>query len=781
MKQYLLPLFLSAATLAASAAPLADNLLLESAAQSVKVTKVKTPATKPAKKLAKGISIVGNSQLKRIDNRLGLKTVKPRLNKKAPVIKAASESAALYESFEGWDGTTADWLPEGWTLQKKVTDPAQTWGVSEGIPMTTIAPSHGNYLFAINFGNDQDEWLISPSIDTQEGMTLTFTAYIDPGFLFSLENVDWEAFEFIGEPEVAATLQVMAKAEGDAEWTMLHDYADDYKGMSLAELFNLTPQGLELKNVSLGDFAGKKIQVALRYVGNDGNSMAVDEVAVGYPSLEGVAFSEPFEIQYWGFERGADMPYLNLGVATFPVFSPITWTNNTYLEDASYSWQYCDPVTTDMVDGGSEETLSVTYAPDYTSDFTKRNNLYYPPVLTATAPFAAATSVTSPYDYLQAGGRCEYVLKDGSVFEASLLPFSLLNQGITVAIVDSEKFGDATLPIFGHDSNTNKYWLDYTFAGEEPGADDDVQLDGILNFIYPSAAPLVVNGADVFAKGYMADDVEFKLSIYALDETYVFDPDVQQPVATATCLAKDFLKDDASAGRNTNLCIPFNFASPVVLKADDTTVAYIVYLTGFNSDKVEYFVPYQSYYNHPDYLCHGWITKRMRVQSDTYRFSATPLANYEGDQGEMYNAFAIGLHAEYPWLTTEATEIKLPQDGTPVNVALGSYYDSSKLSVTVPAGVEASLAGRYNECELTLEHDDSEVLAEGDVVISGPGVELTLPLSEVSGITDAITTDGTEVAGVYDLTGRRITADQMNNGIYIIKYTNGTAKKVTVK
>lgn len=781
MKHYLLPLFLSAATLTASAAPFADNLQVESAAQSVKVSKVKTPAVKPAKKLAKGISISGDSKIKRIDNRLGFKTVKPRLNKKAPVVKAASESAVLYESFEGWDGVTADWLPEGWTLQQKVSDPAQTWGVGEAIPMTAIAPSQGNYLFAINFGYDQDEWLISPLVETQEGMSVSFMAYIDPTFLFSLENLDWNTYEFTQEPEVAATLQVMAKAEGDAEWTMLHDYADDFRGLSFLELMNLAPAGLESKSVSLGDFAGKKIQIALRYVGNDGNSMAVDEITVGYPSLEGVTFSEPFEIQYWGFERGAEMSYLNLGVATFPVFSPITWTNNTYLPDVEFSWLYCDPVTTEMVDGGSEDYLSVTYAPDYSSDFTKRNNLYYPPKLTATAPFAAPTTVTSPYDYLQAGGRCEYVLKDGSVFEASLLPFSFLNQGITIATIDSEKYGDTTLPLFGHDAYTNKYWLDYTLNGEEPGADDDVQLDGILNFIYPSAAPIVVNGADVFAKGTMDDDVEFKLSIYALDETYVFDPDVQQPVATATCLAKDFIKDDAVAGRNTNLCIPFNFDSPVVMKADETTVAYIVYLTGFNSDKVEYFVPIQSYLPHPDYLCHGWITKRMRVQSDTYRFSATPLAYYEGPAGEMYNAFAIGLHSEYPWLTTEATEIKLPQDGTPVNVALGSYYDSSKLSVTVPAGVEASLAGRYNECELTLEHNDADVIAEGNVVVSGPGVELTLPLSEVAGISDAITSNAAEVKAIYDLTGRRINADEATNGIYIVKYTDGTAQKVAVK
>ncbi len=780
MKHYLLPLFLSAATLSAVAAPNADDFSVVSAAQSVKVSHIKANKPQVSKKLAKGVSLSANTRLKHIDNRLGSKVMK-QATRKAAVSKVAPADAALYESFEGWDGTTALWLPDGWTRQNAVEDATYTWLVGKAEPTYGLFPTDGDNMVFINFGTAQDEWLISPLVETKEGMVFSFEGYFDPLFIFSLDNVDWDNLEFIGEPVVAATLQVMVKAEGDEEWTMLHDFADDYKGKSIEELYTLTPMGLEHKSVSLDEFAGRKIQVALRYVGSDGNLMCFDELTVGYPQLDGVSFSEPFDIQYWGFERGTDLNTLNAGIAQVPVFSPLTWINGTYIEGAEYSWKYCDPVTAEMVDGGSGDELTVTYVPDYKSDDSKRNNWFYPPVLSASAPYSSPATVTSPYNFLQAGGKSERILNDGSLLEMSLMPFLFSTQGLSIATVDYEKLGDATLPIFGHNANTDKYWLDYTMNGEEPGPNDDVQLDGILNFIYPSQdAAMVVNGADVFAKGVVADDAEFTLRIFALDETYVFDPDTQTPVATATCLGKDILREEGSNGINSLICVPFNFDTPVALKAQDNALAYVAYLTGFNSDKVEYFAPLQSYYPHPDYLCHGWITKRMRVDREDYRFSVTSMADYENDLGEMYGAFAIGLHAEHPWLTTETSNILLPADGTPVNVSLGSYYDGSKLTVKAPTGVEASVAGRYDECVLTLRKDDTDVVPSGNVKVSGPGVELSIPLSATTGISDITTAGDAEVAGIYDLTGRKV-SDSTATGIYIMKYADGTAKKVTVK
>lgn len=777
MRHFLLPVLLSVSVLGMAAATPDESAIRVSTVRNVKISKTKDKsAIAGSLKPAKGIAITKN-RLKRIDNRLGSNILKSPVRK--GYANAAPQGTVFYESFEGWDGTDAEWLPEGWTRRQTVEDFSQTWGITSADP-NLPAPSDGNCYMAVNFGYNQDEWLITPACEIADDMVFSFMAYIEPVFLFSMDNIDWDTMEYEGDKVVAATLQIMVKAEGDADWTMLHDFADDYKDLTLNELFNLSPSGLQRKSISLSDYAGKKVQMALRYTGNDGNTIFIDEVTIGYPQLDGISFMEPFDMQYWGFERSAELSGLSLPVAQIPVFSDETWINTSYIDGADFSWSYCDPVTAQMVDGGNGETLTVQYVPDYTSDNSKRNNFFYPPVLTATAPHATPGTATSPYTVFQAGGKPEYKLSDG-MLEVSLMPFLYNQDGITIAVVDSEKFGDATLPIFGHNANTNKYWLDYTLQGDEPEEGDDVQLDGILNFIYPSQAPMVVNGADVFAKGTIADDAVLTLRIFALDDSYVFDPDVQTPLATATCTGVDIIRDDVNGGHNTTLCIPFNFDTPAIVQATDETVAYVVYLTGFNSDKVEYFAPIQSYIPDSNQLCHGWITKRIRILGNTeYRFSATPIADQEGELGKYYNAFAIGLHAEHPWLTCETKNIELPGDGTAVNVPFGSYFDGSKLNVQAPAGVTATVAGRYDECVLTLAHDDTDVIAEGDVTVSGPGVEVTVPLKQQAGISDITAApEGSTVTGIYDLNGRR--ADGVVPGMYIVRYSDGTARKMAVK
>lgn len=140
------------------------------------------------------------------------------------------------------------------------------------------------------------------------------------------------------------------------------------------------------------------------------------------------------------------------------------------------------------------------------------------------------------------------------------------------------------------------------------------------------------------------------------------------------------------------------------------------------------------------------------------------------------------------WLITPTCEVAdgmvfrfmAYSDGTPVDVPLGSYFDGAKLSVKAPAGVTATVAGRYDECVLTLAHDDTDVIAEGDVTVSGPGVEVTVPIKQQAGISDITAApEGSTVTGIYDLNGRR--ADGVAPGMYIVRYSDGTARKMAVK
>ena len=145
---------------------------------------------------------------------------------------------------------------------------------------------------------------------------------------------------------------------------------------------------------------------------------------------------------------------------------------------------------------------------------------------------------------------------------------------------------------------------------------------------------------------------------------------------------------------------------------------------------------------------------------------------------DVYASFAIGIEGEYPWLTTDCDGIELGTE--PVEVALGSYYDGSKLTVEAPAGITATVAGRYNACKLTVTRSDAAVEAEGNITVKGPGVEVTIPVKAAAGIAD-ITAEGATLVGLYDLNGRSISRENAATGIYVAKYSDGTARKVAIK
>ncbi|MDE5594110.1 MAG: hypothetical protein K2I89_00855, partial [Muribaculaceae bacterium] len=136
---------------------------------------------------------------------------------------------------------------------------------------------------------------------------------------------------------------------------------------------------------------------------------------------------------------------------------------------------------------------------------------------------------------------------------------------------------------------------------------------------------------------------------------------------------------------------------------------------------------------------------------------------------------------EYPWLATECETISLPADGSVVEVALDSYYAAADLTVEAPAGVKTSITGQYDKCVLKASLDTKANAVTGNVVVKGLGVELSIPVSTgAAGINDIISDDA-EIKTVYDLTGRRVEAADATPGVYVVKYDNGTTRKLVVK
>ena len=208
----------------------------------------------------------------------------------------ATEGISLQESFEGWDGSAKDWLPAGWSEENSsaelaaLNDGAFTWHAATNSNGLLLDAIDGNNYAVIYFASGtneqgesvelaQDEWLISPTFTPTAGETLSFSVGYAPIFLFDLrnENIDWGTMSFINKLK-STTLQILIR-EGDGEWTLLKDLYDDWKDTDLMTLFDKYFSN-EWYNYSfsMADYAGKKIQVAFRFVGQYGNTMQLDAI-----------------------------------------------------------------------------------------------------------------------------------------------------------------------------------------------------------------------------------------------------------------------------------------------------------------------------------------------------------------------------------------------------------------------------------------------------------------------------------------------------------------------
>lgn len=720
------------------------------------------------KSLAKGVTmqVVENQEgitFKRIvSNRQN--SINPRL-KKSLKAQSTSSAIALSEGFEGYDGTDT-WQPEGWATESKGTpiesDHIEAWLVSTAMQ---YAPEPiGSYYNVIYYSvEEKEEWLISPQVTLTEHPMLYYHAYVSPLFLFNLNNVDWDAYEFTSK-EPAANLQILIKAEGDAEWTVIKDYYEEYKDYTLQELFSIEdPSNLEKFSIDLSAWASKKAQIAFRYFGTDGNTMMVDNVTLSEPSLE-AKYSYPLGTLFYGMSK--DWSAMTLSLPMLPVGEELYWYNTSEDYDVDCEWQYHDWATNDIATTNTTD-LAATYYPDYTSEFTCRNNTYDSPKLTISKE-GAAPGEFSRYSYFQAGGRAEWKIS-GDIKVFGMLPFDINTEGFDIAVVDNDM--KPAIPIYGYSEDVDAFWTNYTFQGQEEEG-EGVKLTGIFNYYYTMAQPLVISEAWIPAKGQIGENALFTLDIIPLDDEGV----MLDPIATATCKGSDMTMEEG--GSQNFYTIPFKFNTPVVM-SQDVCFSYIIRLSGFNDpENVTYFAPYQSSQDHPDGYALGWIEKMITMNGET-RSSLSPMAYYSG-----YQTFAINLDAAYPWLDAEKNEVNIDATGM-AEVALGSYYDGAELTATqadgsaLPEWLNATISGRYNNAkvEFTASADKA---ATCDVKIAGPGVSQIITVNTGSSSLNSIANDEAEVVNVFNVSGQQISGD-LPAGLYIVRDSNGKVSKKIVK
>lgn len=721
-------------------------------------------------------ALAGTRRLKHLDVQASRLTAPHMRPQSAPARAALPSGALLFEDFEAWDGQDYFWVPEGWAVEHHTDselDPSQTWGISEANPMMPCTTPDGQYMFGIGYAEvAQDEWLISPAITLTDNQLLSFVGYIDPVFLFDITKVDWNTGDFT-EQTISATLKVNVKEEG-GEWTEIWDAATPYMGITnLFDLMNYSPSEFQKFNIDLSEFSGKKVQVGFQYVGIDGNSLYIDAIRVGAPELTDVAYLNPIHTLYWGFSAEPAWPSLNGGLVLYPAMAPITWTNNSAYENASYTWTYCDGITADWVTSTNADELTETYMTDYRSEATKKNNFFYPPILTASMEGASDGSYQAPYTYFQAGGTAERTLNDGTEFLAGLLPFNYNTDGLTYLTVEGD-FGELDTPITGYNSHTDEFWYSYTFPGETDPSYSSY-INGILNFVYPAAAPMTVDGAHVLARGADIDpEVEFSLSLIALTDEFALIPE-ENTIATATLKAADFTVYDADT-KLLYYTLDFTFDEPALL--DDSHPGYVVLMRGFHDPRVGYFAPMQSAVPDADQLCFGAMEKYTKYDTEDYRVGYTYLARLESSYGRCFNSFAINLKAHYGWLIPATDKVDIPEDGSAVTVAVDTYFPAESVKISELPGLKADYSGRYDTGLLTLSRDLDAQPANGTITIKAGAHTADIAVDFGSaGIEGAVVGSNADIEAVYTPAGVRVDAASAP-GVYIVRRTDGTVSKI---
>ncbi len=695
----------------------------------------------------------------------------------------AKNGYILYENFSGWDGKSKDWVPDGWTVDHRGTCKKDFSWQPVTPNMYYPAPIDGQNYFTVNFDTDQDEWLISPKFVPEEDMLLSYHIRLIPMYFYHTKNIDWIKKEYDGDKIQLYTFQILIK-EGDGEWDVLRDYADEYRDYTYREIVAATKENLQKQTIALDNYVGKEVSIAFRYLGSDGDTMLLDAIGVGYPTLDNVWYMQPTNALYWGFCHNED-PSMNftqmpIDIALFPANSAITWYNMSEEDDATYSWEYSDQTGIKALTSDDQYELTAEYAPEHPGLYPKT---YEYPALNATAYHRADANYNSPVGYFQVGGAPYSPDDNYGQLDFTLFQFPMIHNDVGYLSVRHDKRGAWGVPVFGHNEFTNDYWLDYCLNGEEPMEGNYAHLTGIGNvFFAADDAPLVVRGMQVYGWGRIYKEAELTGTIYALDSEMHTDPSTFTVVARAT-ISGDAVKTLYGEDAKDYLYIPFEFEEPVALQATEEHPAYIFMLEGFNSDAVDYFAPFQSWDPIETGFSAGYILSEINLQghieNGAYKSFKSMQYMEDGEYKSWAGAFAIGLIAEYPWLSTEAEAIKIAPEETSVSVALNSYYDGNDLTVEAPEGLSASVKGRYDECVLTVSKT-SEQPAAGNIDIKAPGLALSIPV-ESNGV-NAVTAVGTDagVAEVYDLSGRKV-ASADAAGVYIIKSTDGKVRKVTVK
>lgn len=531
-----------------------------------------------------------------------------------PIKTAEAESAYFFENFESWDGETYDWIPDGWADISKCDPPSvapeneginPTWQVEypswdlsiEGKFFARVANNyHSDPVTGALVNEKQDEWLISPSITLNDGEWLYFYLCYHPGWVF----FDSQNYTMTSLNNV---MEVQVSDDGGKSWTGIWSCLEDAQKYSNSELYaslaSITGTWIPVR-LSLENYVGKTIKIAFRYVGSNGESMAIDCVTVKKPSPT-AHYTIPIGSFYSGYDLNSQLAAKS-SVLTSP-FSEVTFYNASNVDCVDFKWTY-------TTDGSStKQSTEMDLMAEY------RPGEYSFPSLHAEAGNGTTSDFTMRRDFLKVGGT----LGDFGAGNYDT------NKGISHYLVGGKY-------LFG--TGSDSFWTNY--IGME-GV--DVKLTAICNYFPKPAHSYCFGRVWVNANVTATDGALFTLKAFrVVDGTIESDP-----FAVAVCDGSQ-IQSVISGGKRLS-ALPFDFGRTITV---DTGV--FLKLTGFDDAvNVQDFVVLNQNTPNPEGSNYAYVflTGYKDGMTDDLLI---PASHINSSVGPLCTAFCFNLDANFTWL-----------------------------------------------------------------------------------------------------------------------------------
>ena len=531
-----------------------------------------------------------------------------------PIKPTEAESTYFFENFESWDGVTYDWIPAGWTDISKCDPPSvapedqginPTWQVEypswdlsiEGRYFARVANNyHSDPATGALVNESQDEWLITPSLTLNDGEWLYFYLCYHPGWVF----FDSQKYTMTALNNV---MEVHISEDGGETWTAIWSCLEDAQNYSNSELYaslaSITGTWIPVR-LSLENYVGKTIKIAFRYVGCNGESMAIDCVTVKKPSPTAL-YTIPIGSFYSGYDINSQLADKNSVLAS--PFSELTFYNASNVDCVDFNWTY----TTDG--SNTKQSTDMDLVAEY------RPGEYAFPSLHAVAGNGTASDFTMGRDFLKVGG--------------SLGDFGAGNydtaKGISYYTVGGNN-------LFG--TGSDSFWTKYI------GMDGvDVKLSAICNYFPKPAHSYCLSRVWVNANVTALDGALFTLKAFRVVNGTI----ESDPFAVAVCDGSQI--QTVISGGNRLSALPFDFGRTITV---DTGI--FLKLTGFDDTvNVQNFVVLNQNTPNPEGSNYAYVflTGYKDGMTDDLLI---PASNINSSVGPLCTAFCFNLDANFTWL-----------------------------------------------------------------------------------------------------------------------------------